>query len=782
MCVSLQKARLITVILAFLLFVPASMFPTAKASLGENGEWIAHPFTYPTTGSVFAVCGEDCIAVAREVSNVILFFDINKSAWTELKLNVSQTIRDVKAKGHTVFVYTYYFIIGYSSFTCSYDVIAYQGALVNTVYGPAYYGGKNLALFVTNETMYVFDSKLGHWREYAALPAGYSGSAYVMRDDYVFFRWTFADKPPKIVVYSLHTHSFNQLEDGGSYPGSYNRWSFEMLDHGFAGYYERETENFVLVGYSAYTNEFDLLPVSGLGAQFAPSYGGNPEQGEHTAYAISFRQELLPDEIRGHFYGYDTRLGSWSYTTVSFIVGQDRWGQSWFPGGQFLVDTAVLPGELYKFIIYSGITGQFSIETPGLTYNSVTSWIVCGGEVLLVCDDDSAWTYSLVTEKKSIVSSDKPRTAYSVAGNDFCVFGRDSTESSTTTMHIYNSETDNWTIMDLTKVIHSILLEYNEHVFLYSAYDSPVRETVFYSSFIDAYEKCEFPVNSTLSLTDVTYNLAWASASNKSYLFNARTGALYKFNFKFTQNGLGNSAASFYNTETKTLYGYSVLSGKWTNLTIIDTPYGCNTVDYIGLISSNTATTYYKKYYAYNGFTDSWVELVPEGTAMGHRIGEKTALVIRSSMLYAFDPNGRIGIYNYLIEYEGNFYPVTLFTNSTISGFSFNGSLKEINFNATGQDGTIGFCNLTLPNALVQNLWQGSFTILVDGEQPTYLSTWTDGTYTYIYFTYAHSRHKIVIVPEFSSLAILPLLVGVALLTTMFRRRRQHSRPNTRKG
>ncbi len=245
----------------------------------------------------------------------------------------------------------------------------------------------------------------------------------------------------------------------------------------------------------------------------------------------------------------------------------------------------------------------------------------------------------------------------------------------------------------------------------------------------------------------------------------------------FTTNGLGDFAASFYNAETKTLYGYSGLSGQWTNLTILDTPYACNTEGFIGLIS-NTA---YSKYYAFNSLKDSWVKLVPSGTYKRHMVSEKTALVVRSNMLYAFDPNGRIGTYNYLIEYEGNFYPVTLFTNSTISNFSFNELLKEISFNVTGQDGTVGFCNLTLPNTLVQNLWQGSFTILVDGKQPMYISTWTDGTYTYVYFTYVHSEHKVVIIPEFSSFVILPLFMGVTLLTIMFRRR-QHSRPDASKG
>lgn len=134
--------------------------------------------------------------------------------------------------------------------------------------------------------------------------------------------------------------------------------------------------------------------------------------------------------------------------------------------------------------------------------------------------------------------------------------------------------------------------------------------------------------------------------------------------------------------------------------------------------------------------------------------------------LYAFDPNGRIGIYNFLIEYEGTFYPVSISTNSTgISNFRFNQSKREISFNVTGNDGTIGFCSVTLPNALVQSLWHGEFTILVDGQPPAYISIVSDETYTYVYFTYIHSEHEVVIIQEFSQIIILPLLIGTPLTT-----------------
>jgi hypothetical protein len=115
------------------------------------------------------------------------------------------------------------------------------------------------------------------------------------------------------------------------------------------------------------------------------------------------------------------------------------------------------------------------------------------------------------------------------------------------------------------------------------------------------------------------------------------------------------------------------------------------------------------------------------------------------------------------VEFEGTSFPVLVSTNSTITSFSFNESTREISFHVEGQNGTVGFCNVTLPNTLVQNLWQGHFTILVDGEPPLQINLWTDGTHTYGYFTYAHSEHEVVIVPELPHTALTAVFLFITL-------------------
>lgn len=44
------------------------------------------------------------------------------------------------------------------------------------------------------------------------------------------------------------------------------------------------------------------------------------------------------------------------------------------------------------------------------------------------------------------------------------------------------------------------------------------------------------------------------------------------------------------------------------------------------------------------------------------------------------------------------------------------------------------------------------------------MNNWTDGTRTYVYFTYVHSKHEAVIIPEFPLFVTLLLSVTTTLL------------------
>ena len=113
--------------------------------------------------------------------------------------------------------------------------------------------------------------------------------------------------------------------------------------------------------------------------------------------------------------------------------------------------------------------------------------------------------------------------------------------------------------------------------------------------------------------------------------------------------------------------------------------------------------------------------------------------------------------------WNGTSYSVYVASNSTISNFYLNKTQRTVSFNVAGPDNLVGFCRVTVPNVIVQGLWQNNYTVLVDGIPQT-TNNWTDTTYTYIYFTYLHSQHEIVIIPEFPSTVILPLLMILTLI------------------
>jgi len=127
------------------------------------------------------------------------------------------------------------------------------------------------------------------------------------------------------------------------------------------------------------------------------------------------------------------------------------------------------------------------------------------------------------------------------------------------------------------------------------------------------------------------------------------------------------------------------------------------------------------------------------------------------------------------VTWDTGVHSVRTLSNSTVSDFFFNGSTKQIGFNVSGLPDIGGFCNVTIPKALLKgNPW----TILLNGTNWTSSCTTTEnGTYSFIYVPYTHSVNKIQImgtwiVPEFSSAMILPLLIMATIFAALIYRRR----------
>jgi hypothetical protein len=121
-------------------------------------------------------------------------------------------------------------------------------------------------------------------------------------------------------------------------------------------------------------------------------------------------------------------------------------------------------------------------------------------------------------------------------------------------------------------------------------------------------------------------------------------------------------------------------------------------------------------------------------------------------------------------------YAVTVDSNSTILGFEFNQTEKNLSMNVTGLSGTAGYCDVLIPDGLLF----GTFSLSMDGydlvEGTDYSQTHEGGFYNFD-IPYIHSTHTLTIaasdaVPEFPAWLILPLFMVATLLTVMLYRKR----------
>jgi hypothetical protein len=129
--------------------------------------------------------------------------------------------------------------------------------------------------------------------------------------------------------------------------------------------------------------------------------------------------------------------------------------------------------------------------------------------------------------------------------------------------------------------------------------------------------------------------------------------------------------------------------------------------------------------------------------------------------------------------WEGVNYPVIVSSsNSTVSAFNFYQSLKQISFKVSGETGTSGCCNVTIP----KNLLKGEpWTVRLNGTDWTFTATQNE-THSFLYFTYTHSStYEVTIqgtwaIPEFPSTTILLTFVLNTLTAIILLRKKRKAK------
>jgi len=109
---------------------------------------------------------------------------------------------------------------------------------------------------------------------------------------------------------------------------------------------------------------------------------------------------------------------------------------------------------------------------------------------------------------------------------------------------------------------------------------------------------------------------------------------------------------------------------------------------------------------------------------------------------------------------------VAIISNSTVDSFQYE-SPSTIRFHVsnTTASQTHGFCRVNIPYEVLS----APFNVTVDGANPMFwnYTLYDNGTHRWIYFEYEHTTREIVIVPEFPSFLVLPLLMIATLLAAM---------------
>ncbi|HVP16920.1 MAG TPA: NosD domain-containing protein [candidate division Zixibacteria bacterium] len=146
------------------------------------------------------------------------------------------------------------------------------------------------------------------------------------------------------------------------------------------------------------------------------------------------------------------------------------------------------------------------------------------------------------------------------------------------------------------------------------------------------------------------------------------------------------------------------------------------------------------------------------------------------------DPHPLMGLFqNFtLLTLPAGYQSLCIVSNSTVSSPTLEIWLSSpyeglqpgqpfIQFQASGKNGTVGFCRLTIPRTVLN----GSSYIILVNSQPVNATELpaSNNSCVYLYFTYPHSTHQIIVtIPEFSLLIPFLFIATTMLAATFYKR------------
>ena len=610
----------------------------------QDGSWISQTITGTPDGNALAGCGETCAGVTWQTSRYVYFFDINNSQWAQVDLGVQRTFHHLFAKGNVAIAFADSLIIAYSAILSQWDTLSYEGMPLDPDFlglARSYGCGENLAYFVTDTHIYIFDAQLGSWQaDTYNLPPDYtSGSGnFWSRGDYagVILPGVSTNRYLNM-AYSLPAHDFAQLAEGGFYDDA--NW---LMTHGFVS----TGFNQLFAGYSAITNQFSVISNGGSGGDAS----SHDQFSENTVYAFYYNEVISSHHARLHMLGYDTRLGYWTEDTLGFDptfidIGP---GHSLACGGQLAfasgTDYTVPSSPSMIYLIYSGQSGQWSVQTPGMGWGNMLPTAGPGGTVAAASDSLNIWFNSIEQNQSHLIPISNENPAGSFNGDNFYLVGCTKLQSPDSMETIfYNGTTDSW---KRETMWNAMWFKGSPQMCLFRT-GGTNHEIYFYSSLVDDYVAQDFPADPySIANLHVQGNIGATSGTDFFGIYDATNNTVHTENYyiyiTIPGDEIGSYAAVF-KKDSYTLKAYSVVTHLWSEFTIAEgfDFYMLFSKEYIGLVR----TFGDNKYYAFNGYYSNLVPLDPSGNHVDAMVGGKTALVVRTDAIYAFDPQAFTSIH-----------------------------------------------------------------------------------------------------------------------------------------
>ena len=622
----IQPRKLITLVIILIIM--------GQFCFAQQGAWISHTPPTPAGGTWYSDAGGNCAGTVPASSQYAFFFDINIGSWTEVTLDTIHNFWGLDACGNVAIAYSDNIVIGYSSITSTWDTISYSGTALSPTQNGLYRSwgcSENLAYFVTDAEYFVFDGDLGSWQSLAiTMPAAFYGVGFFWaEEDYcgVVLNVSAPDHD-KNLMYSLHTHSFNQIDQGGDYNHDYSG-----MTHGFVAMYNSGIDN-NLYAYSAHNNTVTEISINGHYIYGGADRGSADKYVENTVATFGYNVFVSSTNVHTYLKGYDTRLGAWTEIDYSYDPNDWYGVNGWVNGGELAIASEQnLNTGSARLVIFNGKTGNFEFVSPGLN-NGLYGYLP-GGTVFAAADDSSVYFYTIEGDT-GVIFPRRWQSPLWVPGSNYMLFGTyNSGVSDSMDLYIYNGSTNNTTHTTTWRTNQVNSTPY----FCAFATGGTGNHSYFYSGILDNLSSYSLPSGFFPGFY-VNEKLLSFQTTDFTLLYNAETGSQTVKTYSLGGN-LGNSAV-LYSNGSHDMEAFSNQTNNWSTFTIPEHLLNCSTTDLIGLAHCRDGATWTDRYYAYNGYYDNIVYLDPIGASIlySDKVGNETILIVRDSTMYAFHPFG----------------------------------------------------------------------------------------------------------------------------------------------